>query len=211
MRPMPTAAADRWSSRAARATSSGRAAANHSRVKRPRASASGALKAPDFATSRDTRARREVREHFGHAPARGLRAPRPHPPGEDGCVHGEVPGDHAEDRKGEHVDAPGAVERGQRHPDEHGERHDDATRRSGTTGKIQHRFKEGMTRDHLCQQDPRALHARRRRIAGGATRFPRRGNAIGRWEERFHAVGLLDRLDQEDRTQLVFVHLPTVI
>ena len=51
MRPMPTAAAQRWKTHIARATSSVRATSNHSFVKRPSASASGALNAPDFATS----------------------------------------------------------------------------------------------------------------------------------------------------------------
>jgi hypothetical protein len=83
-----------------------------------------------------------------------------------------------------------------------------------------------MARDDLGEKNPRPLHAHalrglrqrallhhcapRRRLARGATRFPRRGNAIGWRQQRRRAVGFLDRLDQEDRTQLVFAHLPTV-
>ena len=68
-----------------------------------------------------------------------------------------------------------------------------------------------MARDDLREQDPRTLHAHALRVvAGRAMRFPRRGRAIGRREERSRAVGFLDRLDQEDRTQLVFAHRSTV-
>ena len=160
MRPMPSAAAERWSSRAARATSSGCATANHSRVKRPRASASGALKAPDFATSRDTRARREMREHVGHSADAGpARARASSTRTKIAAYMTRFHGDHAEDRKGEHVDAPRAVERGQRDAGDNAQRDDDGTRRSGAAGKTRHGVEEGMARDDLRDKNACALHA----------------------------------------------------
>ena len=223
IRPSPTDAADRCRSRAARAASKGRAASSHSATKRPRAPASGVLKAAALETMRRRRAT-TARASVGRAAPRPACGARARNPADDHAgVHAQVPQHEAEQREREHVDAASPVECGQRNPGGEAHREEQGADPPDPPRRASDGVDDGEAGRQPGSQEPRARRKQVRRAGraggrpggpcGGRGRLaslpdgvPRGGRAIGGGEQRPLAVGFLHGLDEQDGRERAFPH-----
>ena len=135
------------------------------------------------------------------------------------CVNNQVPGDYAEKRKSEDVDAAGFLERREKHSGYQGAQQ----QQHGEPRRPAHAFEQGPEhRETLIQRGsqppgalgkcPRVAASRPRGIEVGgrkterAQRLARRLLAIGQRQQGVRRVGFLDSLDQQDDRNRLGAH-----
>ena len=158
-----------------------------------------------------------------HRCAAGLpAAERARPMHHDQHIDDQIPQHQSQERERQDVDAPAAIQRGECAPQGQREPYQQPPRPRRTARQPQQGVHEWVAHDELAAQQlgapyqealscPAHAHAsdpaiRDRVPAGSAGCFARRRGAVRRRDEYACTVGFLDRLDQQDGGQSVFLH-----